>query len=136
MDDKFVSECKNENDAVQKPFYHKFENDGKINHTFKWILKHGGKECLGNPPTANALIYGFILCGCRFESKNGTHPQLTASIDVYNMSELKSYVETSENLNDTRLVLHKGPYVGDLNITANNFTMQPMDGQSVRFVIQ
>lgn len=133
MDDKFVSECKNGKEAV--PFYHKFENDGKINHTFKWILKHGGKECIGNSPTANALISGFILCGCRFESKkNSTPPQLTASFDVYNMSELKSYVEPSKNLNDSRLVLHKGPYVGDLNITANNFSLQPMNGQSVRFV--
>jgi len=67
FDDKFVTTCNNNDDWGALPFFRNFKNDGRSSHTLKWVLKHGGKDYVGVPPTSDAFIDGLELCGLRFQ---------------------------------------------------------------------
>lgn len=57
--------CKNIGYWGTEPFYRKIENNGALNHTLKWILKHDdSKICIG-PAHATAFIDELELCGMR-----------------------------------------------------------------------
>lgn len=59
--DEIDFDCNNNNNWGKEPFYRNIDNNNN-SHILKWVLEHNGREYIGSPPTAYALIDELKIC--------------------------------------------------------------------------